>query len=758
MPWRKNRSQPPHGPAGIPLSPVVRANDPIDLNHSGASIASDPKGTTRRAGVVALFAIAVAALLAFCNHYANRLSGATDAPLTWDSAEFLRQAIEMKRSIEARGIFGFADGWVHSSAVQAPLVPMLSALAMLLFGESRAVAESVIPLFTFIFLYSIVRAVERLFIYCKRPPGVAPFAIAAFSLTFPGNLELSKLYLYEFPLAAMSALFFSTLLSTNFFTDTKRSIFAGVVAGLVGVTRAGGPALLVGPALVYFMIAICRRPFGTVARNSLAALAAAIAVALTWYGPNLVSLYNYIHSVTYGDRAALYTTTGSSLSVRNSVILLQWSIVDGPGFPAFAAGAIAWLILFASRHRGPLLACAAGLGSAWLIDFIIICFATQQNGGILMLAAMPLLAALILLPVFSIASKAMRTLLFCLIAAFGLHHVVDLTFRFSTDPGVNSGYGPFRDNFPLWNHRNCFLSITRGTGYDPAWRDRLRECADTLERLTSERTGRRTPLIFLLADHPLFHCNGVALAGAQRGYKWQVQSLDWMPAEQAQMQHLNICQRMFLGDFLIMPEGPQANLNSYQGFLNVVIPALLSGGSAPFRDTGLTIPYHDASKLRFYARRPDLDWKVAEPPSAVPIATFESAPGSREKVDVLSATVEAVGGLLWGSVVLQFPRESTSTPEFAIWVTDMGGAKIGEIGIPADQRDRIAPRPKDASVAELRILLSGGIPPRLPLRGFRAGLVVSGSPGGKRWTPTGGNTDTAGASQGPTLMIHTPPK
>src|SRR5262245_16535715 len=132
------------------------------------------------------------------------------APAT-DAASDLTTALVMKRALVESGPRAFVHAWMHQSPVHTPLVPAASAALMAVLGESRPVAEGVLPLATFLLCLSVFRVVERL--YGAR----TAYAATALTTALPVFLIYSRVYLFEHPLAAMFAATCWAMLCTDGF-------------------------------------------------------------------------------------------------------------------------------------------------------------------------------------------------------------------------------------------------------------------------------------------------------------------------------------------------------------------------------------------------------------------------------------------------------------------------------------------------------------------------------------------------------------
>ncbi len=167
-------------------------------------------------------------------YWANHREGVwLQAPAT-DQAHDLRSAWLLFQAIKRLDPGAMVWTWAHASGVHTPLIPFVSAVLMVVFGESRVVAESVLPLSTAVWLLATYAVVGRL--YDRE---TARWTTALVSC-FPVLLIYSRTYLLEHPLAALFSCACWALLATDRFGTHCLPRAFGALAGLTALARGGG--------------------------------------------------------------------------------------------------------------------------------------------------------------------------------------------------------------------------------------------------------------------------------------------------------------------------------------------------------------------------------------------------------------------------------------------------------------------------------------------------------------------------------------
>lgn len=651
--------------------------------------------------------------------------------LTWDSSYYYANAIRMTRRTETDGVAGFASGWVQVSPTHAPLVPALSGLAMLMFGENRGVAMIVLPVFIFIFFLSVARCVQILYPPRSALESAIPHATAALAFCFPVFLNVSRIYLFEFPLAALTAASCWGLLSSQYFTKLAPSLIFGVVGGLAAVTRAGGPALLAGPVLVVIFISLRRAFRVRTIINILAAGIVSVGIAATWYWPNWSKLYEYIYSVTYGNRAEAYTMTGTSLSLRATGWLFWGSVIDGPGAPAVAFGILlyAWRAI---RERSFMISpVIAALAAAFAIDFCIVIPATQQPGGILLLAILPIASIMLIRAAMLQKSETARSAAVIITLLFGAHHLYALTWGFEKNESQKYGFGPF-SNIQIWNHRNSFLDIAGASVNET----RLEEAMTAVAMRLNEANVSDGAFVHLLVDNPFFQANNLTLEALSLGRTWTAVTLNWI-AQQAQIDgRVSMRNVLLYSEAIVVRTPPNGKPDRYDEMVDYLTKPIFDGPGKSFTQFGGAIPYFGGSVLKIYKRDPLIEWKSELPAYFTKIdAAFRSTSFKKDEppeIRLAGYAYQVIDGGHRAEFALEFDNKYTNPPNLQIHIlrTDrkfVAGPRL-QWSRPGDP-----PRPPGGRFLIYRTFIDPFLPPKLHERGFLLMVAIGGNDRGQRY-------------------------
>jgi hypothetical protein len=331
---------------------------------------------------------------------------------------------------------------------------------------------------------------------------------------------------------------------------------------------------------------------------TLAAVLAA-AVASTWYAFNARALYDYLQSATYGETAHMFAG-GSSLTWENAVLYVNAFVLEGPGVPLCAAGAVAALLAVrahgAAFVKSPTMAALFG---AFALDFAILMLAAQRCGSMLFLSVLPVFAIAVVraaLAVPGALGAGLRAVVMILTAA----SAVGATFAFPKAPGTAGGDGPFAPALPLYSHRSIYLSSITAP-FDPFADYRTGEVFDRIESLRLPRGAAVT----VLTDHPYVSAHGYRGEALRRGLDWK-----WVQAppialrkSQGDEPWLESVRRLAAaGDAVVLRNAESREPPSRQ--YRRALEPLLTGESSRLAEEGEAILLGDGSSVAVYRRRP----------------------------------------------------------------------------------------------------------------------------------------------------------
>jgi 4-amino-4-deoxy-L-arabinose transferase-like glycosyltransferase len=457
-----------------------------------------------------VFPLALAAIHAVLWWWANHREGVwLQVPAT-DQSHDLRTAWALWRALGAGNLSLLIEGWVHGSPVHTPFVPFVSGALMLVLGESRQAAESVLPLATAVWLISTYAVIARL--YDRSTARKVTALVGA----FPVFLIYSRTYLFEHPLAAVVAAACWALLASDGFARTGPTVLFGVLAGITALTRGGAPVYLVGPVIV--MLASVRREAGWPRRLAKCALAVLIAGALaaTWYVPNLVQFVGYLYRATYGEESGLRAGAGGPFSLANAQYYLIWIIAQGPGVPMAVVALLAWMVALTSGGARIIGLVGRALTTVFAVDFLLLLVAAQHETARYFQPLMPLIALAVVQAVDAIQQTAVRRAFAAAVVILALHHVLALSLIWRFGP---QDVAPFALGFPLWDHRTNFNSLVNYYALRTP-RDDFK-IPETIAALDTLHLPVGAVIGTIGTPHAFYHPNGLQLAAEQNQRPWR---------------------------------------------------------------------------------------------------------------------------------------------------------------------------------------------------------------------------------------------
>lgn len=692
----------------------------------------DPPFATRPRDLI-LFALVWSALLAGLAWIAGEREGSHGQWPAWESADYLADAIRIRRAIVEGGARGFAEAWAHTSSQHTPLVPTISALLMLP-GESRGAAEAAQPLLTFLLCLSVAGLARRLYPASRW----TPFAAAALLTTFPIVVNQSRVYLFEHALAAFSAASLWALAASDRLTRLAPSLAFGVLAGLAGLARSMGFALLVGPVAVGLAAAFREGPRARKLLHFALATTAGTAVAMTWYAPNLPVLLQYLRQVTYGELAVVHAGAGSGVSLANAKYALEWNVLDGAGVPILGIAALAWAAACARARRWIVSPTMAALALAWSITAFVLLLASQAYGATLFLAAMWMQALAVTRALALLRPPGARTAASAVVALFALYHLCALTFSFPMGPGGRVWPGPFGVRFPWWNHTPHFLSLWQAANANP-WHSY--PVGDVVDRA---RAGPLPPApsVVLVTQHPFFSDSTLRLEVLRRRLDWNCPNVGYLPASLSSARRDAARRTLLDADFLVVRTNVGFTRTDSDEVTDRIVSTVTEGPRSRFvrDDPPLALP--DGSEARLFRRRfevevvPRAALPESGPVDAAPPVEFRSPEGSRTLTIASWEGLRSPKGANWQSLRIRARLDPPGGffPDLRLVAADPQG-RLKSVRVDARRR-WIPPAPPGLAGAHdlaLDYALDPSLPIPLRIGGFRLYALVVGDTPGVRW-------------------------
>ncbi len=258
--------------------------------------------------------LAVSIALTAVNYFwiKNNLS---NIPPPWDTAYYIYMGLNDYDSLVNSGVRPFIWTFLHQAPTLAPLFPATSVPFFMLFGPGIETAY-----FTN-FLYVSILLIAAYFIAEPLGGKTAGWLSAFFVAAFPAVIAFSRDFLFEFPLAALTASSYLFFLKADAFRKRRASILFGVFAGLSVLTKTMGIVFFVLPFLyaVYFLI----RPDGGKGVRTNVALASlsALVIAAVFYVPNFKAIFGYLFHYGVGEGASHY-----NLGLSDKLTVGYWTI------------------------------------------------------------------------------------------------------------------------------------------------------------------------------------------------------------------------------------------------------------------------------------------------------------------------------------------------------------------------------------------------------------------------------------------------
>jgi 4-amino-4-deoxy-L-arabinose transferase-like glycosyltransferase len=472
-------------------------------------------------------------------------------PPTFDAAWYLEVACRLFHAL--------ADGQLSEAAMlysgafrfKAPLISVLPLPFFATAGPSLDAALSVQLLSIPLLSYYVYKLGAALF---SRP--AAAIAVVC-TLTMPILFGLSRIFAVELPLAALVTAAAYTLHGSN---DLKRPGSAaplGVLLGLGLLLKVLFPFYLLGP-IVDLLLRQQRTLRGKFLKTMEPPLKTIIviggAIALTWYGPNLLYVLGYLYKASFGDIAIHYTTS----------TLRYWRILaaDGPSY-YYTVTAACLAILLLGRGQG----IRHNLSRAWhhsgirlcllwfTIPFFIASLGTNKDIRF-MTPCLPALALLIGAGLDAAIKKNSRPWLLTLFFLFPLAQYSAQTFGFPARLYRRANYSGPPLNQGAWKPERAVTWVGLHVGDKPA-------------------------VVVAGQEHPYFNANTLSYLAARNNVQLKFISYGYaytrIADTVARLRDKN-------ADFLLLADGlPVAERDPHAVALDPKLRALISAGQLPFR-------------------------------------------------------------------------------------------------------------------------------------------------------------------------------
>jgi 4-amino-4-deoxy-L-arabinose transferase-like glycosyltransferase len=445
----------------------------------------------------------------------------------WDESGYLAIAIADAQALRSGGVGALWDAYVQEPS-QAPLVPLLTAPALLLFGDGL-----VQGLFVQLALYVALVAATYLLASTLLERSWAVLA-ALVTASIPAVLDYSRLYHFSIAAAAAYTAALWALIRSSGLSRLKWSVLAGLFLGLGLLSRtmmvAYIPAVL---AAAVVLIAAAPADRRIRVRNLAAGAAVTAAVAVTWYGPNLRTIGGYLVGFGYGGESSAYGQRPSPVTPQfwlTELVTLVRSFYVPLAF-VLAFGVVSAVIAARARFRRPSLADVIAFARSGYLPLVVVVVAgylaltSSPNQGTAF--EFPWLPSLVVLCVAAIAGQPVRWLRRAAAVGVVAASVLGLAMKSGLVPVIGEArafsIGSSRP-LPVTDGRGLIqleilgagMSAGSATSPPPAIQKEWLPAADRVVELITSRSAERglRPYVLVASDHVLFHNTRLQLAAA----------------------------------------------------------------------------------------------------------------------------------------------------------------------------------------------------------------------------------------------------
>lgn len=301
-----------------------------------------------------------------------------DALMNIDEAGYLSMALTDALALVRDGVPGWL-GAILGPGIQSPLVPALGSLAIVLFDMQHEYAF-VVP------LLASIAAVLGTYMLGKAAGGrmVGFLAGAAFA-SLPLLSLYSRTFHFGVPATAVMVFALLALIRSRGGASLRWTLLMGLLVGLLPLTRTMSMSFVPGMVLAVGLawVAVPAGERLKAIRNLAVGAVLAGLVALSWLGPNLQAIANYLLSFGYGARATEFGS-GTDFLTSLGIILgrMRYYVMLPHIFLLFVSGIVGSIMGAILLLRSPI---------AWraLMAAPIVQLAVFSLWGLLFLATSP---------------------------------------------------------------------------------------------------------------------------------------------------------------------------------------------------------------------------------------------------------------------------------------------------------------------------------------------------------------------------------
>jgi len=485
-------------------------------------------------------------------------------PPPWDQSAYMHMSIHKYEILRQGNVVEFLKTvWTQAPHI-APLFPITVIPFFMLFGISVQTAYLANSLYLLILLVSVFFIAER--IEGTNTAFVAVFLVA----TFPAVIAYSRDFLFEFPLASLTALSYLFFLWSDSFAARKPSVLFGVCTGLAVLTKTMGMVFFVMPFLYGIYASV--RGSKEIKKNVIYAFLAAFCVAFIYYVPNFKHIFGYLFHFGVGAGSHNY-----NLGVSNMSSLRYWTIY----FEAIARQGISlyYLLLFIAAAAVFLFARGKSLPREyWMLWLWFICgyvlLSIPHNKGAEQYA-LPILPPLALITAIHIARTPWKPAKYVMLGAVLAVGMTNYVYQSRSERCLYDRF--FFKGAPVLipEHSTCLMQHSVGMEGDKDWDITL--LLHYMDDLNTDKLS--TIRVLVAANHNFLNINNLklyALLDKMNGKLLSDFSFEWIEDKsQAEIE-----QSLHESTFIITKTGFQGPVFANQK--NSIVKNLLSN-KAPLK-------------------------------------------------------------------------------------------------------------------------------------------------------------------------------
>ena len=441
--------------------------------------------------IIITFILFFSALLTIVNYIWVR-NNLSHVPPPWDTAFYLYMALNDYDALMNGGILQFLKTFVSQAPNLGPLFPATAVPFLALFGASVDIAYLTNFAYLFILLLSV-------FLIARRLSGKTAGFLSVFMVaTFPAVIAFSRDFLFEFPLAALTAFSYWLFLESESFQKRRETVLFGIFAGLSVLTKTMGTVFFAMPFLYALYLLVHPGGSKSVRMNVLLCILSSVLITSIFYVPNFKEIFGYLVYYGFGKGSQYYSHGLSDMtSLAYWTVYLRSFAGTGISFGYCFIFVISFIAFLFSKNRR--FSRDYLFIWLWFVFGYVLLSVPENKGG--ERYALPLFAPLAILMAVHIAQMSLRPLKYLLTGAAVIAGIVNYTYETSARNCDYNMYSVKGYRLLVPDQIGCRIRLELSIPYDRDW-----ALMPILEYMDLANRQKRNPIRVLLAvDHHLLN-------------------------------------------------------------------------------------------------------------------------------------------------------------------------------------------------------------------------------------------------------------